>query len=71
MATPHKLKALQEARGLDLESVIPALLADLGTQKAVAEHLGLSQATISTWLRDNGYVPKVIYVKQGGSYASA
>jgi len=66
MAKPNRLPEVERAHGQPLETLIPDLLAALGTQKAVADHLGISQATISTWLRENGFVPVVTYVKQEG-----
>lgn len=64
MAKPHRLQEIEQEHGRPLEELIPDLLASLGTQKAVAYQLGVSQATVSTWLRQNGYVPVVTYVKK-------
>ena len=54
MATPNKLRKLEQEKG-DLHKVIPPAVNKLG-QKDAAEELHLSTATISTWLKDNGYV---------------
>jgi len=67
MARRDRLKEVQDAHSIPVEQLIPDLLNKLGTQKAVADHLGISQATVSTWLKDNGYVPKTVYVKQEGN----
>lgn len=72
MAKPHRLREIEQEHG-ELEQVIPKLVNKLGSQKAAADKLGLSQATISTWLRDNGYEPQTIYIrtdKQKGEKAS-
>lgn len=64
MAKPHRLQELEQEHGTTIERLIPDLVNSLGSQKAAADHLGISQATISTWLRDNGYSPRTIYEKQ-------
>ena len=71
MAKPHRLREIEQERGQPLAELIPALLDRFGTQKAVADHLGVSQATISTWLSENNYVQKVIYVKEGETSEAA
>lgn len=50
----YKINELQDRHG-DLHEVIPALAADM-TLREVAAQLGVSQATVSRWLSDNGYV---------------
>jgi predicted transcriptional regulator len=67
MPRPSSSEKLEVQYGVPVEQLIPDLLNKLGTQKAVADHLGISQATVSTWLKDNGYVPKTVYVKQEGN----
>lgn len=62
MATPNKLQALERERG-NLHDLIPALVNERG-QAGAAAALGVSGATISTWLRDNGYRQSVRYVQQ-------
>lgn len=53
MARPGKLTKLQERHG-DLHAVIPPRVNERGQAEAARE-LGVSAATISTWLKDNGY----------------
>ena len=56
MAKRFKLKQIEEERG-DLKVLIPKLLEKHdGIQKSVADELGVSQATISFWLSQNGFV---------------
>lgn len=62
MAKPNRLKELESKRG-NLEEVILPLVNKLG-QKRAAEELGLAASTVCTWLKDNGYVQKVSYVKE-------
>lgn len=64
MAKRNRIPEVEQERGVPIDQLIPDLLARLGSQKAVADELGLSQATVSAWLKDNGYVSKVIYVKE-------
>lgn len=70
MARPYRLQEVEQEHEIPLEQLIPDLLSRLGSQKAVADHLGLSQTTISTWLKDNGYISKIIYVKEEESDAN-
>lgn len=64
MAKPHRLKELEEAYG-DLNNLIPTLLEKhQGSQKEVANQLGVSSATISNWLRENNYISVTKYIKQ-------
>lgn len=65
MAKPNRLLEVEQAYNTPLDELIPPLVNALGSQKAAADALGISQATISTWLKDNGYTPKVTYIKQG------
>lgn len=62
MARPYRLVEIQEAQG-DLHELIPRLVNEFGSQRAAADYLGVSQFTISTWLRSNGYVSKTVYYK--------
>lgn len=64
MAKPYRLKEIEQAHGVPLETLIPDLLNRLGTQKAVADHLGVSQATISVWCQENGYEARVVWEKE-------
>lgn len=53
MAKPYRLREVEQEHG-NLHDVIPRLADEHGQDKA-GDMLGLSGATISTWLRDNGY----------------
>lgn len=64
MARPNRLLELEQEHGTPIDQLIPHLVNDLGSQKAAADRLGISQATISTWLKENGYAPRTIYEKQ-------
>ena len=61
MARPHKMQELEDQHG-DLDELIPKLLNELGSQKAVAERLGVAHSTINLWVKSNGYVRQVRYV---------
>jgi len=63
MATPYRLQEVEQEYNVPLDVLIPSLVNELGSQKAAADKLGISQATISTWLKENSYVQKVTYVK--------
>ena len=56
MATPGKMK------GVSPHEI--AKLANKGGQKAAAAALGVSTATISTALKNAGYIPHTVYVLQ-------
>jgi DNA invertase Pin-like site-specific DNA recombinase len=62
MAKPYRLKEVEQQHG-NLYKIIPELVNKLGSQKAAADELGVSQATISIWLRENNYRPHITYVK--------
>lgn len=53
MAKRHKLREAERLEG-DLHRVIPKLV-NQGGQALAAQVLKVSQATISTWLKQNGY----------------
>lgn len=61
MGTPRKVKKLEAKHG-NLDEVIPALVNDLG-QKEAGERLGVSESTINTWLKKNGYKRVTQYIK--------
>lgn len=63
MATPYRIRAVEQEHGTPLDTLIPDLVNALGSQKAAAAQLGLSQATISTWLKEHGYIARIIYTK--------
>lgn len=62
MATPYKLREVEEKLG-DLHKVIPPLVNQHGQAEA-GRQLGLSQNTISRWLKENGYRPIITYVRE-------
>lgn len=68
MAARYKLRDLEERHG-DLHTVIPALVNQHGQYEA-GRLLGVSGATISNWLRDNGYTLKTEYVRELEEQAS-
>jgi hypothetical protein len=70
MARPNRLKEIEAQYG-DLQKIIPAKVNELGSIKAAAEFFGTSEATLSVWLRNNGYVLRFTYVKsdQHAAYA--
>lgn len=53
MAKRHKLREVARLEG-DLHAVIPNLV-NQGGQALAAQVLKVSQATISNWLKSNGY----------------
>jgi len=71
MAKPYRLLEVEQAHNTPLDELIPALVNAMGSQKAAADHLGVSQATISTWLKEHNYIPKVTYIKGEPSNASS
>lgn len=70
MAKRDRLKEIEAQTGIALEELIPALLTELGTQMAVADRLEVSQATISAWLAQNGYVSRIVWEKEDEHAAS-
>jgi len=63
MARRDTLKDLERDYG-DLEKIIPRLVNE-GGQAFAAFQLNTTQATISNWLKHNGYVKKTEWVKEG------
>lgn len=63
MAKPNRLKELEATHG-DLEALIVPIVNKAGQGEA-ARIFNISQATVSTYLRDKGYTPKITYVKKG------
>lgn len=62
MAKRFRLREIEHVHG-DLHRVIVPLV-NRGGQALAARELGVAQATISAWLKANGYVQVVQYVKQ-------
>lgn len=64
MDKSRKMQRLQHERG-DLNIVIPELLVKHnGSQKAVAQELGIAHSTVCLWLRQNGYKQRVTWERQ-------
>lgn len=59
MARRFRLTELEDQYG-NLHKVIPPLVNEVG-QAETARRLGVSQATISVWLKANGYESKTVY----------
>lgn len=55
MAKPHRLKSIERDRGETLDFVLPRLVNTYG-QLGAGLRLGISQASVSMWLKRNGYV---------------
>lgn len=62
MARPNRIKELEQQYG-DLHTVIPPRVNEKG-QAETGRELGISSATISTWLKKHGYKPRIVYVKE-------
>jgi len=63
MAKRFKLRDIERDRGINLKEEIPKAVNEKG-QEYAAKKFGVSTATISRFMQENGYVAKVIYVKQ-------
>lgn len=59
MAKPYRIKELEGEYG-DLHQIIPKLV-NQGGQKLAAQQLGISQNTVSNWLKDNGYEVQTVW----------
>lgn len=59
MAKPYRVTELEQQFG-DLHKIIPPLVNEVG-QAETARRLGVSQATISVWLKANHYESKTVY----------
>jgi len=64
MGKPFKTREIEEKHG-PLDPLVANVVNEARSQKAAAERLGTTQSTISTLLRDLGYVPITLYVKPG------
>lgn len=65
MAKRFRLRELEQEWDEPLNNLIPRLLAQhKGQQTVVARELGVSQASVSGWLRKNGYRQVVSWQKQ-------
>lgn len=63
MAKRDVLQELEKVYG-DLNKIIPPLVNE-GGQELAARQLNTTQATISNWLKHNGYMKKTEWVKEG------
>lgn len=57
-----RIKTVERNKG-NLSELIPKMVNERG-QVATAKALGLSPATINLWLKRNGYVKRIQYVKE-------
>lgn len=62
MARRYRLREVEQQRG-DLHKVIPPLVNSHG-QRGAADALNITQATVSRWLKDNGYSARTVYERQ-------
>lgn len=69
MARRFRIRDLEEKYG-DLHKVIPPLADDVG-QAETGRRLGVSSATISNWLKNNGYEPVTKYVRKNAEMEQA
>lgn len=64
MAKPHKMREL-ESEVPNLEAhILEVLGKHAGKQKDAADELGISEATLSQWLKANNIVRVIRYVKE-------
>lgn len=50
MLRTNKMKLIEERKGQKIEEILADLYLKYGSQTKVAEHLGVSQGTVSNWL---------------------
>lgn len=62
MPRPNKIEEVAKQRGKPADSIVLPLV-NKGGQKLAAYHLGVTQSTVSDWLRDNGYVSRIFWQK--------
>jgi len=62
MPRPNKIEEIAKQRGKPAELIVLPLVNN-GGQSLAADKLGVSQATVSDWLRDNGYVSRTYWQK--------
>jgi DNA invertase Pin-like site-specific DNA recombinase len=63
MAKPNRIKELEVQHG-DLTQVIPRAVNQAGSVKEAAKRLGVSDSTLSVWLKKNGYRLITICMKE-------
>jgi phage antirepressor YoqD-like protein len=59
------LAGLSEREGEPLETLIPRIVNEEGSQKVAAKRLNVSEMTLSDWLRKNGYIVIKKWIKPG------
>lgn len=59
----NKLQEIEENRGIPMRKLIPQLFDQLGSQKAIAEELGVTQGTISVWMTRLGLHIKTVIIE--------
>jgi len=59
-----RIAKLEAERGKPIHEILISEYADRGSTVAVADALGVSQATVSTWLAKLGYEVKSTIVKK-------
>jgi hypothetical protein len=65
MARPHRIEELEKEFGEKPDTLIPRVVNEKSSQKAAARELNVAESTVSLWLRQNGYVAKKQWVKDG------
>lgn len=63
MAARSKLKEIEVRQGMNMADILRLLYEQYDTQSSVADALGVSQSTISLWLRRLGLAEKTTLVK--------
>jgi DNA-binding transcriptional regulator LsrR (DeoR family) len=64
MAAQSKMRQIETEYGRPIEEVLEQLYAQYRTQNQVAQALGISQGTLSTWLLKLGYRQIAIIKKE-------
>jgi len=59
-----KFKQVEQEKGRPMREILPMLYERLGNQRAVAKALGISQGTLSLWIRLCGLEIKTIVVER-------
>lgn len=63
MSRPNKIEEIAKERGKPADSIVLPLV-NKGGQKLAAHHLGVTQSTVSDWLRDNDYASITYWTKK-------
>lgn len=62
MARPNRLREIENERGEKLETLIPRMLNELGTMRAVAQELGTTEPTVFIWCKEHQVVKEFRWV---------